>query len=50
MDRVCSQCGNKVNDDKLVRCPRCNQPLFKGITCDGACSKCGNKDKGKGCC
>lgn len=47
---ICSQCGNKINDPALLRCPRCYKPLLQMGACGGACSKCGGKGKAKECC
>lgn len=39
---ICSQCGNKITDPATLRCPRCNNILVH-LSCEGNCSKCGEK-------
>ena len=46
---ICSQCGNKITDPNLARCPRCYKPLLQMGACGGACSKCGEKGKREEC-
>jgi len=38
--KLCPQCGYKIDDEKILRCPRCNKLLIEFVKCSGSCSSC----------